>query len=229
VPAVPDPKTPDIHYSHRVQVREKLGRRASRAGLSVSPSVLSRLEEYFELLRKWNRKVSLTALPVEEAGDEAVDRLLIEPLMALRYLPSNEPVVLDVGSGGGSPAIPMKIAAPGMSLRMVESKTRKAAFLREAVRALELENTDVESVRLEELFVRPRLHESADVVTLRAVRADRKLLIQLQLFLKPGGLLFRFGTALASGAAAAPHFAPYSTNALLRLWGSRLEILQKIH
>jgi 16S rRNA (guanine527-N7)-methyltransferase len=212
-----------------VQIREKLGRRAARAGLSVSPPVLLRLEAYFELLRKWNRKVSLTALPVEDAGDEAVDRLLIEPLMAIRYLPTNDPVVLDVGSGGGSPAIPMKIAAPGMSLRMVESKTRKAAFLREAVRALDLDNTEVESVRLEELFVRPMLHESADVVTLRAVRADRKLLCDLQLFLKPAGLLFRFGTTSASGPAAVPHFAPCSSNPLLSLWGSRLEILQKVH
>ena len=68
--------------------------------------------------------------------DETFDRLLIEPLIASRYLPSTDCSVIDVGSGGGSPAIPLKLAMPGISLRMVESKTRKAAFLREAVRRL---------------------------------------------------------------------------------------------
>ena len=95
------------------------------------------MHAYFELLRKWNRKVSLTALPVEDAGDEAIDRLLIEPVLATKYLPKSDATALDIGSGGGSPAIPMKLAAPGISLRMVESKTRKAAFLREVVRTLE--------------------------------------------------------------------------------------------
>jgi 16S rRNA (guanine527-N7)-methyltransferase len=194
----------------------------------VSSTVVGHLEDYFELLRKWNRKVSLTALPVEDEGDEAIDRLLIEPLMAIRFLPKASPVLMDVGSGGGSPAIPMKIAMPGMSLRMVESKTRKAAFLREAVRTLRLDGATVESVRLEELFVRPTLHESADVVTLRAVRLDKRLLSHIQVFLRPLGLLFLFTTGVAAELGRPmPHFQHHSGDPLLRQWGSRLEILQK--
>ena len=46
--------------------------------------------------------------------------------------------VIDIGSGGGSPAIPLKLAAPRIKLWMVESKTRKSAFLREAIRQLDL-------------------------------------------------------------------------------------------
>jgi 16S rRNA (guanine527-N7)-methyltransferase len=184
------------------------------------------LEAYFELLRKWNRKVSLTALPVEEIGDEAIDRLLIEPVLASRHITTESPVVIDVGSGGGSPAIPLKIAIPGMSLRMVESKTRKAAFLREAVRTLELSDTFVESVRLEELFVRPLLHESADVVTLRAVRLERKLLAGIHLLLKPAGRVFLF-TSDKVLPHPGSHFTHHSSEPLLRQWGSRLEVLQK--
>jgi 16S rRNA (guanine527-N7)-methyltransferase len=210
-----------------VSIHEKLVRRASKVGLSVSPLVLSRLEEYFDLLRKWNRKVSLTALPVDETGDEAVDRLLIEPLVAVRFLPAGSLAVMDVGSGGGSPAIPMKIATPGMSLRMVESKTRKAAFLREAVRCLGLDHTEVESVRLEELLVRPMLHQSADVVTVRAVRTDRKLLSSVEPFLKTDGFLFLFGSDSAGSTRIVPQFVHRSSDSLLRHRGSRLEILQK--
>ena len=210
-------------------IREKLAKRASKAGLSLSSEVIDALSAYFELLRKWNRKVSLTSLPVDGVGDEALDRLLIEPLMAVKHFPSAESVVLDIGSGGGSPAIPMRLAVPTISLRMVESKTRKAAFLREVVRTLELDRVAVDAVRFEELLVRPTLHDAADVVTLRAVRADRKVLAGLQSFIRPDGVLFLFGTASPTPSdIMAPHLKPAATHTLLPQWGSRLEILQKV-
>ena len=143
---------------------------------------------------------------MEDAGDEAIDRLLLEPVLATKFLPKGSAVALDLGSGGGSPAIPMKLAAPDLSLRMVESKTRKAAFLRETVRSLELDRTAVDAVRFEELLARPGLHDAIDVVTLRAVRVDRKTLATIQCFIKPGGLLFLFGSM---GPAAADLGAPY--------------------
>lgn len=209
-------------------IREKLAKRASKAGLSLSGGVIDGLNAYFDLLRKWNRKVSLTALPVDDAGDEAIDRLLIEPVLATRYLPAAAAMVLDIGSGGGSPAIPMKLAAPGISLRMVESKTRKAAFLREVVRTLDLDRTTVDAVRFEELLARPTLHEAIDVVTMRAVRVDQKTLAELQSFVRPGGSLFLFGTAAPTPVEwAHPHLSPAASHVLLSQWGSRLEILNK--
>jgi 16S rRNA (guanine527-N7)-methyltransferase len=211
-----------------VLIREKLAKRASRAGLSLPGAVVDALSAYFDLLRKWNRKVSLTSLPVEDAGDEAIDRLLIEPVIATKYLPAPEASVLDIGSGGGSPAIPMKLAAPGISLRMVESKTRKAAFLREVVRTLDVDRTTVDAVRFEELLARPTLHEAIDVVTLRAVRVDRKTLAEIQSFVRPDGALFLFGTVVPTPPEfAAPHFSPAVSHALLSQWGSRLEVFKK--
>jgi len=211
-----------------VSIREKLAKRASKASLSLPEAVIDGLSAYFELLRKWNRKVSLTSLPVEDAGDEAIDRLLIEPVLATKYLPFAEATVLDIGSGGGSPAIPMKLAAPGISLRMVESKTRKAAFLREVVRTLDVDRTTVDAVRFEELLSRPTLHEAIDVVTVRAVRVDRKTLTELQSFVRPSGALFLFGTALPTPPAlGAPHLTPAESHVLLNQWGTRLEVLKK--
>jgi 16S rRNA (guanine527-N7)-methyltransferase len=210
-----------------VQIRERLAKRASKAGVPLSKVAIAGLCQYFELLRKWNRKVSLTSLPVDEEGDEAIDRLLVEPVIAAKYLPRPDAEVLDIGSGGGSPAIPMKIAAPEMALRMVESKTRKAAFLREIVRTLDLDRTSVDAVRSEELLARPMLHDAADVVTMRAVRVDRKTLSQVQSFIKPGGSLFLFGTIRSTAALGAPHLEASGTYDLLRQWGSRLEILRK--
>ena len=126
--------------------RARLERRAKRVGLTVSVELAERLGAYVELLSRWNKRMNLTAL---DERDEAIDRLLIEPLVAVKYLPSRSAAVLDIGSGGGSPAIPMKLAAPGIALRMVEAKTRKAAFLREAVRQLNLGDTVVEATRYE--------------------------------------------------------------------------------
>jgi 16S rRNA (guanine527-N7)-methyltransferase len=212
-----------------VLIREKLAKRASKAGLSLSAEVIDGLYAYFELLRKWNRKVSLTSLPVEAAGDEAIDRLLIEPVLATKYLPKADASALDIGTGGGSPAIPMKLASPGISLRMVEPKTRKAAFLREVVRALELDRTGIDAVRFEELLARPSLHDAMDVVTMRAVRVDRKTLTELQSFVKPGGLLFLFGTARSTRPELVrPYLAAVSNHALLSQWGSYVEIFQKV-
>ena len=118
---------------------------------------------------------------------------------------------------------------PGMSLRMVESKTRKAVFLREAIRTLNLTATDVEPVRAAELLSRPHLYESMDVVTLRAVRIDRKALAEIQSFIKPKGYLFLFGTRTTSQAElAGPFFEHTGSHPLLSQWGSRLQILQKL-
>jgi 16S rRNA (guanine527-N7)-methyltransferase len=168
--------------------RRRLTRRARRVNLSI-PSVLSdALLAYLELLALWNQKINLTAL---DDPDTAIDRLILEPLIAARHLPAGA-AVLDIGSGGGSPAIPLKLAAPRIKLWMVESKTRKSAFLREAIRQLDLRESFVETRRYEELLTSPTLHESMDVVTIRAVRVEPATLLGIQAFLRPGGTIFLF-------------------------------------
>ena len=116
----------------------RLARRASRAGLFLPDELVGSLTSYYELLSRWNRKINLTAL---DNPDEAIDRLLLEPVVAARHLRAPDLRLMDIGSGGGSPAIPMKLAAPGIGLTMVEVKARKSAFLREAIRHLALAGT----------------------------------------------------------------------------------------
>src|SRR5262249_51742009 len=151
----------------------RLTRRAGRIGLYLGDDLVDRLVVYYELLSHWNRKINLTALT---EPDEAIDRLLLEPVVAARHLRAPNPRLMDIGSGGGSPAIPMKLAVSGMSLTMVEVKARKSAFLREAIRQLQLSSTQVETSLYEELLARPELHEAFDVVSLRAVRVETRTL-----------------------------------------------------
>jgi 16S rRNA (guanine527-N7)-methyltransferase len=176
------------------ELRDRLRRRARNAGVELDPAVLGGFERYYQLLARWNQKINLTAFALPPGGtDDAVDRLLVEPLLASQHVPAGARSLIDAGSGGGSPAIPLKLALPHLALRMIESKTRKSVFLIEASRELGLTDTSVETARFEELLSRPDLHESADLVSMRAVRLETKVLMTLQAFLKPGGhvLLFR--------------------------------------
>jgi 16S rRNA (guanine527-N7)-methyltransferase len=162
--------------------------------------MLEPLEAYFRLLLQWNATINLTALPLENPTDETFDRLLIEPLAAARHIPDSPIVWFDLGSGGGSPAIPLKIARPALKLTMIESKTRKAAFLREAVRRLGIPETVVLNDRFEEVARNAETAGSADLVTVRAVKTDTALFETAGLLLKDRGQLLLFRPSHAASA-----------------------------
>lgn len=206
--------------------RTRLLRRAAKAGLFVHADLADRLSAYFELLTRWNRKINLTSL---EDPDEAIDRLLLEPVAAARHLRPGDARLMDIGSGGGSPAIPMKLTTPSVGLVMVEVKARKSAFLREAIRHLDLKNTQVETIRYEELLARPELHETSDVLSLRAVRVENRTLLTLQAFVKPGGLvfLFRGPSGPETPATMVPPLEWQGTYPLVEALQSRLTVLSK--
>ncbi len=121
------------------------------------------LETYKRELLRWNRKINLIGPEVEAHLDQHIE----EALQAAAILrPAGE--VLDFGSGGGLPAIPMAIAAPAARFHLVESDQKKWAFLKHAVRACKLDAV-VYGERLERVIPRlpPNLHFS--LVTSRAV------------------------------------------------------------
>jgi 16S rRNA (guanine527-N7)-methyltransferase len=206
--------------------RTRLSRRAARTGLFLADDLADALSAYFDLLSRWNRKINLTAL---DHPDEAIDRLLLEPVLASRHFPEPSTAVMDIGSGGGSPAIPMKLSLPLSSLTMVEVKARKSAFLREAVRTLRLQRTAVETTRYEELLARPELHEAFGVLSLRAVRVEVRTLVTLQAFVKPGGMVFLFrGPSGPESPDLVPPLRWMGTYPLVESLQSRLTVLQKI-
>src|SRR5437773_9601281 len=152
------------------EFQERLSKRAEKANVSLTAPVVGRLEAYYRLLARWNTKVNLTALQLEELTDWAVDRLFVEPLAAARLVGDSPLVWFDLGSGGGSPAIPLQIVRPAALLTMVESKARKAAFLREAIRSLGMTDASVAHARFEEVAAKPEVQQQADLVTVRAVK-----------------------------------------------------------
>ena len=211
------------------EFQDRLARRARRAGVALSDALATRLEVYYRLLATWNRKINLSGMDLSEITPEALDRLLIEPVAAARFAASSPARIIDVGSGGGSPAIPFALAAGAGALLMVESKTRKSVFLREAARAVGLPAVEVATARYEELLTRPDLHERHDLLTIRAVRVEPKALMTLQAFVRPGGrlLLFRGAAAGAPDLVGVPMLEPAGSHLLVEELQSHLLVLRK--
>lgn len=206
--------------------RTRIVKRAERVGAQLRPEVVEAFAAYLDILAVWNRKMNLTAL---QDQDEAIDRLLLEPVMALRSVPNDATGFLDVGSGAGSPAIPMKICLPWMRAWLVESKVRKSAFLLEVVRRLGLDQVEVETCRFEDLAHREDLRRAVDLITIRAVRVDTKLWASLEGFAQIGASVFLFGgPTQRDRRTVPPTFEVRGDEHLLDANGSRLLRLRRV-
>jgi 16S rRNA (guanine527-N7)-methyltransferase len=116
--------------------------------LAVPAAAQQKLLAYCALLEKWNRTYSLTAL---RDTQKAVSHHLLDSLAILPYVPHVPACsLLDVGSGGGMPGIPLAIALPGLAVTLVDSNSKKAAFLQQAAIELDLANISVHCGRVEQ-------------------------------------------------------------------------------
>ncbi len=141
-------------------------------------SLLRALSAYLELLLRWNARLNLTAVRNPE---EIVTRHFGESLFAAARLFSGEAApepaghwLLDLGSGAGFPGVPIKLYAPGLRLVLLESKYRKAIFLRELARALRLRDAQVFSGRAQDYPLPPP--QAPVSLTLRAVERFEQVL-----------------------------------------------------
>ena len=145
----------------------------AQAGFQLSADQIFQLRTYLAALRRWNATINLTALPLEGFPAASLQRLIAEPLRGARLLRSASHLPgrwFDLGSGSGSPALPMKVVIPSLPLTMVESRGRKAAFLRDVVAQMGIRESTVFSGRIEELSSEEP--GCAALVSARAVRLD---------------------------------------------------------
>ncbi len=123
---------------------------------------------YLRLLEKWNVRTNLTA----STDWIALGWLFEEALWAAQFYPAGPTAHLDIGSGAGFPALLLRMLRPGMSLRLVEGRSRRAAFLETAVAELHLEGTDVFRGRIED-YLRQQRAPSFDIVSWKALKLGK--------------------------------------------------------
>lgn len=198
-----------------------------RAGWAPGAGLIPQLEIYHRLLQTWSRRINLTGFDLDDASPEVLDRLFIEPVLAARHAHPQTVSILDIGSGGGSPAIPLALAIPGSRLTMVESRAKKSVFLTEVCRALELSaQWRVITGRFEDLARDPSLLGATDLLSIRAVRVDAPTLATLGSFVHPGGQIFLFQSA-GTMAELPSGFEETGTCTLVEAMKSELRILEK--
>jgi 16S rRNA (guanine527-N7)-methyltransferase len=208
------------------EFKERLSRRAKKAGIVVPSSLSDRLCVYYQLLTKWNAKINLTGLDLQEPTPEGIDRLFIEPLVAAPHGEGARSLI-DIGSGGGSPALPLALALPGVRLVMIEVKTRKSVFLREAARELGLEAASVVTSRHESLLADPSFHEGFDLLSVRAVRVEAGVFAALQAFVRPGGKVLHFRSAADTAPLLPPPLSLSSVHPLGEASKGQLLVIAK--
>jgi 16S rRNA (guanine527-N7)-methyltransferase len=125
----------------------------------LDPALSTRFESYLSLILRWNARINLTAIRDE---DGILSRHFVESIACARALPAGIETLLDFGSGAGFPGIPIALCRPEIAVTLAESQGKKAAFLQEAIRILDI-TAKVHAERAELLPVR------FDCVTLRAV------------------------------------------------------------
>jgi 16S rRNA (guanine527-N7)-methyltransferase len=142
-----------------------------------------KVQRYAQLLLEWNRSINLTgARTLEQA-----EALIADAGVLAGVSWAGVTRVIDIGSGGGLPAVPLAIAMPQVQFTLLEANVRKCAFLEHVAGTLELTNVMVAPGRAEELGHRPALREQFDRAISRAA-ARPEVLLELALpFVRTGG------------------------------------------
>jgi 16S rRNA (guanine527-N7)-methyltransferase len=163
--------------------------RLKHSEIDVDEAEAAKLAGYLNLLEEWNRVHNLTGT---RGRLELIDRHLVESLALAPFV--RGPLAADVGSGGGLPGIPLAIMLPEVSFTLIESRRKRASFLRHVASTLALANIDVAHARAEDV-------ERSDFSTVlaRAVAPPAELLALTEPLLAGNGrLVFLTGSAKES-------------------------------
>lgn len=146
-----------------------------KLGILESSTCSRQLQSYLGLLQKWNRKVNLTS----STSWGSLKSFFLEALEAFKLYPPGEGYHLDIGSGAGFPALPLRILNPRMRLILIESRMKRAAFLEEVCRELGLASTMVVNRRIEDCAPLLDSYEPLDCISWKAIKLSESALSML--------------------------------------------------
>lgn len=172
------------------EFRTLLAAEVAAAGLEADDDALDRLSAHYRLLVRWNRAVRLIG-----STDPAtvIRRHIVESLRLVPFLSERSGSLLDIGSGNGFPAIPLKCLLTDLRLGLLEPTVRKSAFLSAVVGELRLSDAEVIRGRVDRPQDLARLGRW-DCISMRGVAAIPQVLAGGAASLRPGGrMLFMVG------------------------------------
>ena len=167
------------------QWRQTVVSGALQLDVTVSADQAKAMGAHARELILWNRTTNLTAItePLEVAVKHYVDSL------AAHSWVKKSARVLDAGSGGGFPGIPLNILRPDLAITLVDSVRKKVSFLKHAIRTLGLKNIDAVHGRLETLGRQPEYRSRFDTVICRAFSSLEDFSARTAAFVAPGGCM----------------------------------------
>lgn len=138
----------------------------------VSRETLQKMKDFLQILLEWNQKINLVS---KNAEKELETRHLLDSLQLIDYIRDDAKLLVDVGSGSGFPGIVLAVACqekfPALKIVLIESITKKALYLKDVCKRLNLQNTEVVNDRAENV-----VFKNADYITARAVASVDKIL-----------------------------------------------------
>ena len=154
--------------------------------VSLDEAQQQTLARYLDMMLAANRRVNLTAV---REPDAAWKRLILDSLTLVPGLEPLEPgaTLIDIGSGGGLPGIPLAIARPDLRVTLLEATGKKARFLQQCADELPLENVSVVNERAEHVGQDKAHREKYDLAVVRAVGSVSELLEYAMPLVKTGG------------------------------------------
>ena len=128
---------------------------AQKLGINLSDEQLSDFENFYDEINKWGRKINITALIGNR--EKLLEELFLDSIGPIKFIneiaakkKTGEICLLDIGSGGGFPGIPIKIAKPSIHVTLSDSIEKKVFFMRNVIRALSLEKISALNVKYED-------------------------------------------------------------------------------
>jgi 16S rRNA (guanine(527)-N(7))-methyltransferase RsmG len=163
--------------------RARLRAAADELGVELDATALDRLVRYVDLLDRWRSSANLISC---RSAEDLIERHLLDALVCVWPCAAAN-AVADLGSGAGLPGVPLAIVAPERRTLLIEPRRRRASFLREVKRELDLQHVQIVPVRAEE-FTHVDV-EPVDVAVSRAVWSDDRMLHFAAPWIRAGGLL----------------------------------------
>jgi 16S rRNA (guanine527-N7)-methyltransferase len=179
------------HLSADMEIGSEKWKEVIRVGadtfdIQIDSKTMKRFAGHAAELMRWNKKINLTAIqdPLEIAIKHVLDSIIPSVI-----IPRGKTKLLDIGSGGGFPGIPLKILIPSLSVTLIDASQKKISFLKQVIRTLKLKRIDAIHIRAQEMAGMVEFEKNFDIIISRALTSLESFVAMALPLLSENGML----------------------------------------